>query len=256
MEPQGGSDCIGCRHPTTTPYMPDPTVYAEGDICAIYETTSTPVYLLLTNKRPPSQSSTNIPRRRSKSRKWLPRFRQSKSSITPANLESDSFQWKSKSGPRPGIILRQVNIPSAEKSDTVMVCLLATFDETVDREELPLVLRHFSFPVSPHRLAGLGDAHAHTIPQWQKEDAWIIAIPFSSTFERISGRWRDHREEARPDGSFALSEDDQLVLMTICAEKRDEWNRQCFENPRLADDSLEEYDVSAESTFAAPSVLN
>lgn len=66
----------------------------------------------------------------------------------------------------------------------------------------------------------------------------------------------DHREEARPDGSFALSEDDQIVLMTICAEKRVDWDRQCVDNTRLADDSLEEYDVSAESTFAATSVLN
>lgn len=190
---QGDSDqCIGCSQPSTTPYIPNPTVYAEGDICAILETTRTPVYLLLTNKRPPSQSSANISRTRSKSRKWLPRLPKSRSSLPPANSESDSFQWNSKASPRPGIVLSEVEISSAQGSDAVMVCLLTTFNETADRDKLPLVLRHFSFPYprtashasetrtrTPHRsgkrrMPGSLRYHSRPLSNESLGDGWTI----------------------------------------------------------------------------------
>lgn len=239
--------CDDCHQPSTTPYKPDPQLYAQGDICAIFESPSVPVYLILTGAPPRSRSTSRIPQSTGSLMHKL------KEAVTGrTSSQSNRSTGSSDANPRPALILQNVILPCEEGEMTVTVCLLATFNSTVAREDLPLVLRHFCIPVSPHPLATGDEWHIHTMPQWEKSDTWIIAIPFESKMKHIPERWKDRRREAKPDGSFKLSLQATADLLTECEKRAQEWDRQCQEEGQtLASDALKDYDVSATSSCRA-----
>ncbi|KAI0824975.1 hypothetical protein BC628DRAFT_1376826 [Trametes gibbosa] len=234
--------CDDCRLPSMTPYKPNPHLYAVGDICAIFETPSVPVYLILTQGPPPSGSTSRIYQ---SARSMLAGLHNAKAAVTGrTSSHSGGSTESSDTRPKPALILQDVILPYEEgDSDKVTVCLLATFRATFHREDLPLILRHFCIPVSPHHLATEGEVHIHTIPQWEKSESWLIAIPFQSKVrERICGRWMDKRKEAEPDGSFKLNVQARAALQIECEMRRQEWERQCHEEgSTLANDALKDY---------------
>ncbi|KAI0774872.1 hypothetical protein BD413DRAFT_537275 [Trametes elegans] len=229
------SNFLSCRFPPTATYIPDSRTgtYEAGDICSIYESTSTPIYLLLTGKQPPSRKSVN--------RTWgsFVFARSTRSGLSLSNYDTGGTSTPNGGNPRPCLILRRTFIAPAS-SQTAYICLMATFDNTREHTDLPLVLRHFAIPIYPHTYAASGFHHTHSTPTWPKEGAWIIALPFESS-SSVVGRWEDRRRKSRPDGSFMLSEEDYTKFYQLCLGRREEWDAMCQADPRLRNRAMKEF---------------
>ncbi|KAI0774863.1 hypothetical protein BD413DRAFT_537228 [Trametes elegans] len=229
--------CQRCRKPPTKPYTPHPQAnyYQAGDICSTYESTSTPVYEVLSAKSPRSRSFIgSFPWKSSQSGCWT--------SSKPST--SETFTEVGRDGaprnPRPCVVLQRTRV-KLDKPRTVSICLLATFEGTVAIEELPAVLKHFAIPIHPHSLASSGVTHIHVAPDWHKKDTWLIAIDFDSS-ARMKGRWEDRCPESRlAGGSYQLPVDELARLNILCNQRRNSWNTMCTSNPQLRVDALNEW---------------
>ncbi|KAJ2996753.1 hypothetical protein NUW54_g7205 [Trametes sanguinea] len=217
--------CTRCDNPSTTPYLPHPEAkfYAPGDICAILENTSTPVYLLLTGKPPPSRtaSATNLSWGTARFAQWVRRTKAKNPASTNGTLTSvTSTELTTALPARPALIMER--IPIAVNGP----------------RKLPRVLKHFSIPISPHPLALPQFTHYHSTPRWPKGDTWLIALPFESEAEYLQRRWTD---KTVPGGSYRLDEDDLAQLSHICNTRRTQWDDLCARDPGLRERSLLHY---------------
>ncbi|KAI0774879.1 hypothetical protein BD413DRAFT_492002 [Trametes elegans] len=209
------ADCARCRRPFHAPHAPDenPTAgYTAGDICAIQERTSTPVYTILSER--PRLSRTSMMSRGRGSVGGSASFH----SLTgPArastfSVGSGSFYQDLSPGTRP----------------PARVCLLATFGGESDIRALPKVLQHFVIPIYPYALASPGLSHTHTTPEWPREGTWLIGIPFYSD-GLLGGRWEDRRPEAwdAPDRSYKFEEEELVKILSSCEQKLHAWEALC-----------------------------
>ncbi|KAI0774870.1 hypothetical protein BD413DRAFT_307477 [Trametes elegans] len=234
-------DCQRCRVPPEKIYTPDPkaTHYKAGEICSIYESTSTPVYEVLMERPPGSQSFIgSLPWKSSRSVGWSA----TKSSISGRSVGSGKGSRSDgpSRNPRPCVILQRSPIV-AEQPRTLSICLMATFDGTVETKSLPTVLKHFAIPVHPHPQVRPGLAHAHVAPDWHKRDAWILAIRFKSSAD-LQGRWEDRRPRSRDmGGSYQLPSDELARLNILCNQRRSSWSVMCTSHPLLKANALNEW---------------
>ncbi|KAI0645113.1 hypothetical protein C8Q79DRAFT_969786 [Trametes meyenii] len=231
----GNVSCDQCRRPPSEvqAYQPDFDTkhYEEGDICAIYESMSLPIYKLLTGEPPQNRSRASI---------GFKAWTRSKLRISFA----DSEDVKPPRNPRPCVILERTPIttPSESASPVTLkfICLMATFNDTHELYNLPEVLQHFCIPISPHHLAVPGKPHVHTSPPWLKENTWLIALPFHSSAE-IKGRWGIKRDGTRPKGPFGLTPEALDSINKLMESRAISWANLCLANPRLKEQSLKHY---------------
>ncbi|KAI0669565.1 hypothetical protein C8Q78DRAFT_1040879 [Trametes maxima] len=233
----GNTDCKSCHAPSTLPCTPVSDLsYVPGDICAIRESMSVPIYMLLTGRPPPSKSLASIG-----FVAWT-RYKLNMSAASNLNhsttAQAPQQQTPQPIAPRPCVILREtpINSPSGVV-ETRRVCLLATFHETQELHKLPGVLQHFCIPISPHRLAVPGITHTHTSPAWPKKDAWLLALPIETTAE-IVGRWGVTADGSMNWGPFRLAADEFRGLLSSINNRSVSWSNLCLADVGLQRRSL------------------
>ena len=131
-------------------------------------------------------------------------------------------------GPRPAVVL--VARPIQLEIEETYTMLMTTYSNTYNLAELPSVLQLFCMPVSPHCEIQAGVEHLHTIPEWQKEHVWLLALPFNSPGE-VFGRWRWQDEHGKRCGelSFYVDEKALFELAEIQGRKWDEWSKKSLD---------------------------
>lgn len=158
---------------------------------------------------------------------------------------------------RPGIVVDKDwrNRPLGREPwpEKVMVCLLTSYGGIHTSKFLPAILKEFfAVPVSRHCETITSDFHLHTYPEWQKENAWLIAYPFTSTGE-VLGRWewRNSRGRSEEDGSFKVAAPRDLEA--ICDARLNKWTEwQLLYGDEFQDRCEETYDVSPILNAGAP----
>ena len=150
-------------------------------------------------------------------------------------------------GPRPAVVL--VARPIQLEIEETYTMLMTTYSNTYNLAELPSVLQLFCMPVSPHCEIQAGVEHLHTIPEWQKEHVWLLALPFNSPGE-VFGRWRWQDERGKRCGelSFYVDEEALFELAEIQGRKWDEWSKKSLDEEGYLEACYEEYEVSSEYT--------
>ncbi|KAI0629492.1 hypothetical protein C8Q77DRAFT_1075997 [Trametes polyzona] len=223
-------NCQKCKSfPNKTPYnppsQPDGTesggYYYAGDICAIHESVSTPIYRLLLGMDPPSQAA------------------RSRSTWGTAASVSKKGTRKPK-GARPCVVLNTTPRKPGSRHVGATVCLLASLGGESRIRALPTVLRVFSFPLSPHVQAEPGVSHYHTSPDWQEENMWIIGLPFETKSE-IKWLWRDRIPGTGTSSAFHMSVVDVAELKQLCERRLLEWQKHCLDDKMHAQKAFVEY---------------
>ncbi|KAI0364943.1 hypothetical protein BV20DRAFT_955222 [Pilatotrama ljubarskyi] len=242
--------CPRCVHPNFTPHRPsdNPAVYSVGDICAIDERTSTPVYFFLTGDPPPSRTSAGNRISKGSFGFW-PR---AQSSMGGTSAGGDRSFASRESAARPCVMYDEVDVRSPDARSRV--CLFATFDGQSRDIALPEALQRVCIPIYPHHLAAEGQAHCHTTPEWPKEGTWLIGVPFFPA-GAIAGRWENRHEGGGKDGSFYLTETEMLHLRRLCAKNRQDWETLCLRDQGLAHRCLKQYKVRFAAVFSNAMVL-
>ncbi|KAI0350617.1 hypothetical protein OH77DRAFT_1059987 [Trametes cingulata] len=232
--------CAQCETPLDTPYIPkvNTEFYEPGDICSVLDTTSTPVYLLLTGNPPPSQS---VPENLSWGTRSFARWSRSQRSMSDS-VNSEGGQPKL--NPRPALMFGRAKIVPEGQPEVVTLCLMATFHKTKSHTRLPRVLQHFCIPIAPHPQAIPGCTHVHTLPEWQAEGTWLIAMPYEVDTSKIKGRWTDLRQADDIGASFKIPTKERQRIASICQNRYTSWIDLCERDHGLAERSLEEYKAS------------
>ncbi|KAI9067485.1 hypothetical protein FKP32DRAFT_1643997 [Trametes sanguinea] len=225
--------CTECLRPTIAPYVPDlgGQRFIAGDICSIIEMTSTPIYLLLTGKIPPSRgaSASNMSWGTTGFAKWV---------RAQAESAGEGGSDEDEKG-RPAVILGPTTM-----SGEVQVCLMATFDGTEFLACLPPVLQHFCIPIYPHvEIRPDGPNHSHVTPSWPVQNTWLIALPFDCKMNQITGRWEDRRIGTPFGASYRLSPVELRRLEGLCSARRMRWDALVAHDAKLRERSLTEYKV-------------
>ncbi|KAI0669550.1 hypothetical protein C8Q78DRAFT_1040795 [Trametes maxima] len=241
-------NCPRCKTPNYTPYgtQPGATHYLAGDICAIYERASTPVYLYL-NNRPPTSGILRANQTWGSITYNASGWRKSGSAVNNVGeSRSTGVERDNPHRPRPCVLMDTTLISSSPLN--VRVCLFATFDGEWRPSALPRVLQHFCIPIFPHIciVPGKGENHAHTTPEWEHADAWLLAMPFNST-AGIEGRWVDERPHCVEGDSLHFARSDMIALAKVCENKRRQWEMLCLQDKKLRTRSLKEYQVNPQT---------
>ncbi|KAI0645094.1 hypothetical protein C8Q79DRAFT_969675 [Trametes meyenii] len=226
--------CERCQNPSYEPYRPDSKleVYRPGDILAIHERTSVPVYHFLTGRSPSSRMLAT------KSWGSMGYVAWSRLKATLGNSPDATTSVGQPREPRPCVILHETPIsPSAAE---VRVYLFATFGGS---GALPRILKHFRIPIYPHQDALPGVTHAHTTPEWPTGGTWILGLVCTSN-ARVRGRWDDRRHESHLKASFKLSDEQLARIITRSDARQANWQILSLKDRRMADRALQEYRVS------------
>ncbi|OSC96648.1 hypothetical protein PYCCODRAFT_1378770 [Trametes coccinea BRFM310] len=227
--------CAECAQPCSTPYVPQHADYYDfGDICSVLESPSTPVYLLLTGKPPPSRdaSASKLSWGTLGFAKWI-----------RSQGASTGVDEHGRNG-RPAVLLAPPDMLQDDSATAdVEVCLMATFDRTETFRCLPQVLRHFCIPIYPHVDILPNGTHSHAVPSWPIANTWLIALPVHCKMDQVVGRWRDERAGSPAGASFRFRDNDVSRLVALCRRRRWSWETLCEQDPTLREKSLKEYKV-------------
>ncbi|KAI1790360.1 hypothetical protein LXA43DRAFT_891186 [Ganoderma leucocontextum] len=209
---------VGCSRKTCDlPISRDSNAkYIQGDVYSLKESVYTPIYDILQQTFPNLGAA----------------YARSQQSFNDITTTPDVI-----ANPRPAIIM----LDQDDDRRGLMVCLATTYSGK-DLSELPRIFRHFSIPIAPHDHSCPGHLdHLHSLPEWGKENAWIIAWSFPSTATR------DRVWSKAVDGGrvpWVFGRDAMRFLRTECDRKLEEWKRMC-EDPELAAALEAELRVSA-----------
>lgn len=195
--------CTGEVHDEPMPRDPNDK-FTQGDVYGLKESVYTPIYDILRESFPQYGVGSSAHRR-------------SRQSLLDLTKVPDVI-----SDPRPAIIMED---KEEDDGGGLLVCLATRYDQT-DISKLPRIFRHFSIPISPnhHMWQGYLD-HLHSLPEWGKENAWIIARPFKSTATR-DRPW----SKAVGGGKrvpWVFGRDAMKFLRTEYARRLDEWQEMC-----------------------------
>ena len=159
-----------------------------------------------------------------------------------------------------------------DASGTVVDCelpiiLMATYKGWYpQRQQLPLVLKHFAVAVYPHpQITSEPDIfHLHTSPEWsysqgrkQKDTeltSWLIAHLYDSK-GRTNYRWKDFGHEV-PDAFFTIGLDERDMVMEVVDERWESWVAMCErEPPAFLERCIAEYKVSNHTLWRVTAVF-
>ncbi len=146
-------------------------------------------------------------------------------------------------GGRPAIVMEDAN----DNHLGLMVCVATTYSGE-DISKLPRIFRHFSIPVAynghitPDHLC-----HLHAVPEWDRQNAYIIAWQFQST-ATCEGIWTVHTDGKPTNVPQVLGKDAMEFLVTECDRRREEWHEMC-RIPEMAAALEAELRVSAGNAY-------
>ncbi|TFK84687.1 hypothetical protein K466DRAFT_496090 [Polyporus arcularius HHB13444] len=206
---------------------PGPSPYAggiaSGDVYTINESVCTPIYDILRN-------SPNLARTQ-----WV------QSTTSFISVCSRQTATKHLDG-RPCIIMRPYKEPPTRAMGR-KVCLATTLWGR-QMSKLPKIFQEFSVPLYPRSSPfEEGDDHIHSLPQWSRTDAWIIAWEFT-THRPLIRRLSAGRESDQPGANMVLGMAAMEQLRADCKRNRQEWENKCRTNPRFAGPYAKEFFVS------------
>ncbi|KAI0629497.1 hypothetical protein C8Q77DRAFT_1140669 [Trametes polyzona] len=226
--------CVSCDKPLTVSYIPDTNTLQRGDVCAVHETVSTPVWLLLRDRRPPSQCP---PENMSwGTAQYAARVR---SQASKSRSHASTFPTEYA---RPAVVFTKVDLSKTLPSkDPVNICIMTSLKGVDNSRNLPHVLRHLCIAISPHIEAVPGVAHTHTTPEWKREGTWLLLYRFTTILERVTGRWTDTISEDQRITSFNISVEELKRLDVLCTTRLASWDLMCANDPGLRERSLKEY---------------
>ncbi|KAI0327944.1 hypothetical protein GY45DRAFT_1075227 [Cubamyces sp. BRFM 1775] len=155
--------------------------------------------------------------------------------------------------PRPCVILYK-----AAKSSPggCIICLMATFSRAGRLEDLPEVLQKFCIPLSPHDMCmnHPGVKHIHTIPEWQMRNTWIIAYRYRA-YGKLRGRWENRAPLSPIGSSYRLNGDMRELLISICMQRKIQWEALSAQDPNLGKRCYEQYKVRITCVFNREDVV-
>ncbi|KAI1786335.1 hypothetical protein LXA43DRAFT_1034253 [Ganoderma leucocontextum] len=230
--PRGDPACQSCTTPARERHRFNKTKnqYVNGEIIKINESVHTPIESKVFKGIAQPKAAT---------------LNKSSSSLRPRGQDK---------GGRPGVVLSPRRIrpkKGTEDRTRTYTMLLATYTDIRNFCDLPPVLQHFCVPVSPHCEICADVEHLHTTPEWQKKNAWLIALPFSSPRE-VSGRWvwEDENGKRQYECSFRVDTPVCTELLNIHNRKWKEWTAKCAVEDEYVEDRYKEYEVSCRASKA------
>ena len=219
--------CCGicARETCDTPLSRDPNVkYSKGDVYSIRDSIYTPINEILMKTFGAG----------------TPAFNRSSQSLKGLTSRSDVIR-----DGRPAVITKDQD----DDGQGVWVCLATTYSGE-EFSKLPFIFRHFSIPIAPNMGHGLLN-HLHGLPEWEKENAYVIMWPFQSKATR-EGLWT-----VRIDGEEVpqvLGKEAMEFLIAECERKSEEWWEIC-EDRKVATEHEAELRVST-TTHAQMNLTN
>ena len=225
------SQCERCKSPNNEEYFPPGgrETFAPYDIVAAIESAHTPVEQGVFNEteRPEGTTVPLFPKR------------------TMGNSEFHG---------RPAIALESGTMkhPNGQLVRTVLLLIATYWGQYHRRQDLPLVLQHFSIGVYQHNTVGSepNKFHIHTRPDWANSrdskdsfDAWLIAREY--TFEgRLGGMWLNvNRADTKSCSSFTIEEDYRQELDTAVNDCWKDWTAHCQFDPKHLENCVADYAV-------------
>lgn len=216
------ASCGTCAREThDEPVIRDPNFkYIQGDVYSLKESVYTPIYdiLLHTFSKLDDQSDA------------LRRTQQSLDKLT-----------RTIKGGRPAVIMKD----GGDDRQGLMVCVATTY-KGEDISKLPLIFRHFSIFIEPNHLPSPSPdhtSHIHALPEWDKENAYIIAWRFPSKATRecvwTAQADGDSKEVRQVFGRHAME-----YLVAECTKRKEQWEEMC-KDPAMALKLESELRVSA-----------
>lgn len=205
--------CGICIHETCDEPIPrDPNdKYTQGDVWGLYESVYRPIYdalLQSLSQHDPGSEAYN-------------RCNQSFLDLTSA---PDVI-----SNPRPAIVMES---QEDDDGEGLMVCLATRYEET-DISELPRIFQHFSIPIAPnHHMCHGSLDHLHSLPEWGKDNAYLIVRPFQSR-ATVDRPWSKTVDGERVH--WVLGRDTMRFLRAEIDRKRDEWQEMAKDSELLAE---------------------
>nr|VWP01475.1 Mitogen-activated protein kinase kinase kinase [Ganoderma boninense] len=201
---------ICARETCDVPVTSDPNVkYSQGDVYSLKESVYTPIYHILGSTFAALAGKSATLKRNQQSLYDLTR--------TPDVIRSG----------RPAVIMED---DDGDNPLGPMVCVATTYSGQ-DISKLPLIFRHFSIPVASNGQITSGH-HIHALPEWDRENAYIIAWQFRSTATR-EFIWTAQADGEPEEVPQVLGKDAMEFLHTECERRRDEWKEMC-RDPKVA----------------------
>ena len=194
--------------------------YPQGDVYSLRESVYTPIYDILRHTFTRLSSESDA----------LKRAQQSFNEVTriPNAIR----------GGRPAVIMEDDD----DNTSGLMVCVATTF-KGVDISTLPLIFRHFAIHLSPNGDISLDhSSHIHALPEWDRQNAYIIAWQFRST-ATLEGAWTTQAGE-EPETRQVLGKGAIELLVTECNKRKEKREKMC-EDPKVALELEAELRVSA-----------
>ena len=97
---------------------------------------------------------------------------------------------------------------------------------------LPLIFRHFAIHLLPNGdISPDHPSHIHALPEWDRQNAYIIAWQFRST-ATLEGAWTTQAGE-EPETRQVLGKAAIELLITECNKRKEKWEEMC-EDPKVA----------------------
>lgn len=205
------ASCGTCARGTCdVPLARDTTVeYHQGDVYSLQESVYTPIYDILvhTFSRLGDKSDTS-----KRSQRSLNDFKG-----VPNHIR----------GGRPAVIMED---DDGDNPLGLMVCVATTYSgEPISK--LPHIFQHFSIEIAPnHRPSTDRLCHLHGLPEWDRENAWLIGWPFRST-ATCEGAWT-----SKPDGQGdpqVFGMEAMKFLAAECRKRWKDWWDMCEKDPGL-----------------------
>ncbi|RPD71474.1 hypothetical protein L226DRAFT_176220 [Lentinus tigrinus ALCF2SS1-7] len=127
-------------------------------------------------------------------------------------------------------------------SATPLVCLTASWEQT-PLADLPRLFRHFSIPIHRNRIISDNSNHYHSSPEWDIENAYVLAWSFESTRPLVN-RWPGRETGTPPDQPYVFGNTTLKRIVSDCKYKQKEWLAMCSEDPNFAVECARECLVS------------
>ncbi len=213
---------ICLREAYDVPIPRDPNVaYAQGDVYGLKESVYTPIHDILQR----TFGTGN------------PAYERSRKSFSDITSTADVID-----NPRPAIIMDDQD---DDEGEGLMVCLVTTYSNK-DISELPRIFRHFSIAIASNDKMWHGYFdHLHALPEWGRENAYVIAWDFLSKATR-DGAWT-----AQVDGKKVpqvIGRDGMSFLRVEINRRWEDWQVMC-KDTKLAGKLEAELRVSAQTTY-------
>lgn len=220
--PSRDPTCSSCATPATEPHLFKKTKrqYLAGEIVRINESVHTPIERLFEGVGNGELWRRRVTRNGSFSSSLMPR----------------------KKPPRPSVVLNPTPLTGA--TDGTHTMLMATYTSTHQFRDLPLVLKHFCVPVSPHCEICEDVEHLHTTPEWQGVHSWMIVHPFYSPGAVVGGwEWKNAGGKRQKGHSFKVDRQELARLFETSKRKYEEWSTTCLQEG-YPEDCYKDYRVS------------